>query len=197
MSEEFQLVAGHVVLDFANTLDHRFTPARTIEMLPSFDRLVDFALQSQLIEEPSGRRLKSGTDMRNGESVLRRAIEFRETLDQLFRSVISHRPPRGGCLESFNGFVAQYRKQETFSWKSGELVRSYADVVNTADWLLWLLVDSAASLLTSIDLVSVRECHDQSCRWLFLDQSKNHSRRWCSMDLCGNRSKVRRFREQT
>jgi len=197
MSEEFQIVAGHVVLDFANTLDYRFDPARTIEMLPSFERLVDFVLQSQLIEEPSGRRLKAGTDRRNAERVLRRAIEFRETLDQLLRSVIAHKAPRGSCLESFNGFVAQHRKQERFSWKSGELVRGYAEIVNTADWLLWLLVDSAASLLTSIDLVNVRECHDQSCRWLFLDQSKNHSRRWCSMDLCGNRSKVRRFREQT
>ena len=57
MSHPFQLVAGHVALDFANTLDFRFDPCRTVDLLPSYDRFVDFALQSGLITPAHAARL--------------------------------------------------------------------------------------------------------------------------------------------
>jgi predicted RNA-binding Zn ribbon-like protein len=60
------------------------------------------------------------------------------------------------------------------------------------DRVLWPAVVSAAELLTSDDLGRVRECASERCAWLFLDRSKNQSRRWCDMTVCGNRSKARR-----
>jgi predicted RNA-binding Zn ribbon-like protein len=196
MIVEFQLIAGHIALDFANTLDYRFDSARTIELIPSYERLVDFARQSRLITEPMSRRFKGLGNQRVSESVLKRAIQFRETVDPLFRSVIAKEPPKRNCLEKFNQFVRECRAHERFYWKSGEMVRGYGDVEHGPEDLLWLLIEPAASLLTSADFDHVRECHETSCRWLFLDHSKNHSRRWCSMKLCGNRSKIRRFRGQ-
>jgi len=56
----------------------------------------------------------------------------------------------------------------------------------------WLIVRSAADLLTSDKLHDVRACSAEDCRWLFLDISKNHSRRWCDMETCGNQAKARR-----
>ena len=56
----------------------------------------------------------------------------------------------------------------------------------------WLVVRSAADLLTSDKLRDVRACAAEDCRWLFLDISKNHSRRWCDMQTCGNQAKARR-----
>jgi predicted RNA-binding Zn ribbon-like protein len=61
------------------------------------------------------------------------------------------------------------------------------------DSVLWPIVQSASNLLTSHDLQSVRECGDDTCRWIFVDRSKNHSRRWCDMKVCGNRIKARNF----
>ncbi len=58
---------------------------------------------------------------------------------------------------------------------------------------LWLLCESAAELLTSAQLARVRSCGSPTCRWLFLDLSRNRTRRWCDMRLCGNRMKARRF----
>jgi len=53
---------------------------------------------------------------------------------------------------------------------------------------------SAAELLTSDNVDRVRECEDdRGCGYLFIDQSKNRSRRWCSMESCGNRAKARRY----
>ena len=64
----------------------------------------------------------------------------------------------------------------------------------SAELPLWQLSENAAELLTSDKLGLLRECAKQDCRWLFLDTSKNHTRRWCDMKLCGNRMKARRFK---
>jgi predicted RNA-binding Zn ribbon-like protein len=64
------------------------------------------------------------------------------------------------------------------------------------DRMLWPVIRSAADLLTSQDLWSVKICASDSCNWLFLDTSKNQSRRWCDMKSCGNRAKVHRHYER-
>jgi len=57
-----------------------------------------------------------------------------------------------------------------------------------------MLALSAAGLMTSPEMARVRACGSSDCRWLFLDTSKNHTRRWCDMKICGNRMKARRFK---
>ena len=63
--------------------------------------------------------------------------------------------------------------------------------------VLWPVVWSAVRLLSSPELASVRKCAAPGCGWLFVDGTKNGSRRWCSMSVCGNRDKVRRYRRRT
>jgi predicted RNA-binding Zn ribbon-like protein len=65
--------------------------------------------------------------------------------------------------------------------------------VNGLESILHPIVKSAADLLVSTQLQRLRVCADPECGWLFLDCSRNHSRRWCSMESCGNRAKARRF----
>jgi predicted RNA-binding Zn ribbon-like protein len=73
------------------------------------------------------------------------------------------------------------------------------DIVGAEDRLdriLWLLVDDAADLLSSELLDRVKECGGPDCSWLFLDESRNRSRRWCEMSECGNRAKQRRYQRR-
>jgi predicted RNA-binding Zn ribbon-like protein len=65
-----------------------------------------------------------------------------------------------------------------------------------ADTILMAVADSAAELLTSDSLPRVRQCGGLNCGWLFLDTTRNRSRRWCDMKDCGNRAKVRRYRQR-
>ena len=58
--------------------------------------------------------------------------------------------------------------------------------------MMWPIAHEAAELLTANELGRVRECPGPNCGWLFLDMSKNRSRRWCSMEVCGNAAKARR-----
>lgn len=63
--------------------------------------------------------------------------------------------------------------------------------------ILWPIAQSAAELLTSSELGTVRLCEAPDCAWLFLDQSCNRSRRWSDMKVCGNRQKARRHYQRT
>jgi predicted RNA-binding Zn ribbon-like protein len=82
------------------------------------------------------------------------------------------------------------RSAEGYEW-------SWAADEGGLDRMLWPIARSAADLLTSPELGSVRRCAREGCDWLFVDRSKNHSRRWCSMSLCGSRVKARRYYRRT
>ena len=62
----------------------------------------------------------------------------------------------------------------------------------SAPQLLAAVVWSAADLIVAARGNEIRQCANDACRWLFLDGSRNASRRWCDMSACGNRAKARR-----
>ena len=193
MPDPFQLVAGHVALDFANTLDNRYDPERRVELLPSYDRFIGFARQAGILTASQARRLSTGTGESEGQMVLARAIELREALHFLFLAVAGgERPPRP-ALETLNRFLLEARLPQEIEWGHGEFHRRAADFAATPAAPLIPIVEAAAELLTSPDIAHVRECSSRTCRWLFLDHSKNHTRRWCDMKICGNRAKAQRF----
>ncbi len=194
MEDEFQLVAGHLALDFANTLDWRFDRQRLVELLPTYERFLAFARQYGVISEQQLSRLLLRTSNRDAVRALQRAIELREAVDSIFRSSAAGHLPGRSCLQTLNRFLAAPRIPEVIVRQRSEFVRCCGDLAERPDGPLWPIVDAAASLLTSPDRAHVHECGEPSCRWLFLDCSKNQSRRWCDMRICGNRSKVQRFR---
>jgi predicted RNA-binding Zn ribbon-like protein len=195
VANRFQLVAGHLALDFANTLDYRFDVNRRVDLLRDYTRLVEFARQSQIITRRQAKRLLQTTSA-DRTAALRRGIRLREALDSLFRSVVSGKSPRRSCLQTLNRLLASTRPRYAVSCQGSEFIR-VSNFVSKPDAPLGFIGEAAASLLTSPDCRYIRECADSSCRWLFLDHSKNHSRRWCDMKICGNRSKVRRFRARS
>lgn len=194
MAKEFQLVAGHVALDLANTLDYRYDPQRLIDLLPTYESFLAFAAQSGIITPRQAHKLISETAPADRARAFRQAVKLRETLHRLFQSIATSHAPNRSCLKEFNRFLLQGGIPEAISWHNDEFIRGYRDLAETAFAPLWPIVDAAANLLTSPDRHHIRECSEQSCRWLFLDHSKNHSRRWCDMKICGNRSKAQRFR---
>ena len=194
MKHNFQLVAGHLALDFANTLDWRFDPERRVDLIPTYESFLEFAMQSAVISLKDVETLLTRTSKRESFRTLRRAVDLRETLDRLFRSIAVGSSPSRSCLAKFNHFLADSRIPHFIIRRGSEFVCAPVDLSITSDGPLWPIVDAAASLLTSPDRVRIRECGEPTCRWLFLDNSKNQSRQWCSMKICGNRAKVQRFR---
>jgi predicted RNA-binding Zn ribbon-like protein len=193
MAKDFQLVAGHLALDFANTLDYRCDRERLVELLPTYERFLAFAAQCGVITGEQARNLLVQTRERDAKRTLEEVIELRETLYFLFRSVATGEAPGRSWLRTFNRFLADARVPEAIVWHTPDFIRGCRNLAERPDGPLWPIIDAAANLLTSPDRHHIRECSEETCRWLFLDRSKNHSRRWCDMRICGNRSKSRRF----
>jgi predicted RNA-binding Zn ribbon-like protein len=193
MPEEFQLVAGHIALDFANTLDNRYDPARTVELLPSYADFLRFARQSGVLPAAQENRLRRDVRGYDAAKAHEQVIELREALYALFSSVARGQAPPRGSLRSLNRFLAEAHVPDTVIWEKGDYLWRRADLAETPAGPLWPIVESAARLVTSDERFHIRECSADTCRWLFLDHSKNHSRRWCDMKICGNREKAQRF----
>lgn len=192
---KFQIVAGELSLDFVNTFDNRPVPERYKELIVDYKNLVDFAaqaggidpsLQSALIREAEAHPAKAS-------AVLTRALQLRETLYRILKARLAGRRIDETDRHAFSAELAEalsYRQLQ--ATRTGFRLEWTKEPVNLeAVW--WPIADSAAHLLTSLDLALVRECNAKTCRWMFVDRSKNHSRRWCDMKVCGNRTKARKF----
>jgi len=121
-----------------------------------------------------------------------RAVDVREVIYRLFYAIAEGDEPHQHDLVVLNAELAEamshaslVRKDDGYTWDWSASEPELAVV-------LWHVVRSAAELLTTEKLQDVRACAADDCRWLFLDISKNHSRRWCDMQTCGNQAKARR-----
>jgi predicted RNA-binding Zn ribbon-like protein len=202
MLAPFQLFAGHPVLDLVNTRDNRFIAEGPIERLGSYEDLLAFVRQSELL---NGRRI--GALTRQGRSsggveALRGARELREALAAVFYGALGPaRKPSPQVIKTLERHFLDAGRHQELVWQRQS---ADPDMSSRARWdwgrfetslelPVWVLAQSAASLLTSSVIDHVHMCTSETCRWLFLDSSKNHSRRWCNMKICGNRMKVRRW----
>ena len=190
----FDLTSGLLCLDFANTVDDR-TEIHPQELLMSFKDLVSWSQQAQVLTEQEVQRLfkKAGQHTSEATRVLKRAVEIREAIFRIFKAVAEDVTPEDEDLVTLSAVVAEAQKHAQLVPGTKGFHWDWAGKSNDLDCMLWPVVRSAADFLTSDDLDTVRVCASDSCNWLFIDTSKNHSRRWCNMKSCGNREKARRF----
>jgi predicted RNA-binding Zn ribbon-like protein len=184
------------VLAFVNTLSARLTDA-PVERLVSYDALVDWAREQHLIPAAAAERLvhEARRHPHQAAAVLARAREFREALNGLAVSIDHERPPGpavlatiGDCLAAAYANGRLVAHQGALQWAAG------AD--DDLNRILWEIGRAAGRLVLSPRLSRIRACAASDCGWWFMDDTKNRSRRWCDMKVCGNREKVRRFRHK-
>jgi predicted RNA-binding Zn ribbon-like protein len=203
MPAPFQLLASHPALDFVNTLDNRFVATGPIELLPTYTDLLAFIEQAGVLNTRQISALRIKRHAAQAVKVLSRAHDLRESLASAFYEISAKGRPPHESLMRIEEYSLEAQSHRQLVW-----IRASAsagdEAVYRANWdwesresdvelPLWAIAQSAADLLTSHAMVHVHECGSPSCRWLFLDTSKNHSRRWCDMTICGNRMKARRF----
>jgi predicted RNA-binding Zn ribbon-like protein len=188
----FDLSGGSLSLDFANTWSDRGRPET--EKLRGYLDLLAFARQSGLSTGAWETRLaaRAERDPQAAAAALARGRDLRENLYRIFSAVAASLPPAPADLERLNAALPEVlshlrleRREEGFGW-------TWAAPAEPLEAPLLPILRSAAELLTSAELPQVRECAAVDCTWLFLDRSRNRSRRWCSMETCGNRAKAHR-----
>jgi predicted RNA-binding Zn ribbon-like protein len=193
----FDLTGGYLCLDFANTLDNR-TGERRQELLNSYRDLVAWGEQARIVTDKEARQLLEEEEKHPADAavVLQHAIILREALYRILEKAVEDVVPEKPDLLILSEALAQGMAQaqivaegDGFSWGWVAKEEALASI-------LWIVARSAAELLTSELRPGVRLCAADDCGWLFLDTSKNHSRRWCNMKSCGNRAKARRYIER-
>jgi predicted RNA-binding Zn ribbon-like protein len=188
------LESGRVCLDFANTNDWHASE-RPVETLKTYVDLVNWAEARRLLSRAEAKRLRQAgaRQPEAAEAVRAEAARFREAMYAVFLAHIRGRPAGANDLATLDAGLeralahARVRPEgEGFAWQ-------WAGPPDALDRMLWPIGHSAAELLTSPELERVGQCADErGCGWLFLDTTKNRSRRWCAMKDCGNRAKARR-----
>ncbi len=188
---EFKLVAGHAALDFANTLDNRYDPPNAMDLLASYEDLLGFCEQSAVITRAQAEALARRGE-RDKQDALQTARALREAIEGLFSSKARDKTPAAEDLGLLNHQVKNVLAHRQLIASAGSFHWSWEGIDRDAQAPVQLIAFAAAELLASDTVAFVRECQSETCRWLFLDLSKNHTRRWCDMKLCGNRVKARR-----
>jgi predicted RNA-binding Zn ribbon-like protein len=176
-----QLHGGAPALDYINTIDPRFGPS-AVDLLSSPEALCSWAQFAGLVES-----------LRVDPRAFRRALTVRNTLDAIFRAVAKGRQPRPGDLTKLRDAYLAVLTRARLVGEPGSLEWELPARAGI-DALLLPVLTSALELLQTP--ARIRECPGANCGWLFIDETKNGSRKWCSMDLCGSRDKMRRYRSR-
>lgn len=191
---QFELMGGPVCLDFVNTLDDRFTDHEK-ELLASYRDLARFAEDTGVLSAEQAARLCARSDElpEVAKRVLRSATRMRESMSEIFYARVREQAVPKTSLGVLNEYVQQAAQHATLVPHAEHFEWALEGAQNDLETPLWGIARSAAELLASDQLQFVRACASPACEWLFLDESKNHRRRWCDMTKCGNRAKVRSF----
>jgi predicted RNA-binding Zn ribbon-like protein len=183
-----------VCLDFANTLDDRFSD-NPRELLACYEDVARFAEDAGLLDAREADQLITVSEhlVKDAEKARKRAIELREAIYGVFWALVQKESAPAQDLAALNRWVQDAAQHRTLVEKRGRFGWRFDPPGEDLLSPLWPIAYSAAELLASERAQYVRACASKTCEWLFLDESKNHGRRWCDMTKCGNRAKVRAF----
>lgn len=192
--ERIELIAGTPCLDFINSVSDHLGPAST-ERLCSYTDLVFWTARCGLIDAAEQVRFTAlgRKRPRSAAAALKTALRFREAAFRVFLAITADTAPAGSDLAEVNRLVKQAQAQLELVSVAGHYHLSWRETESAPEQILWRVARAMAELMTSDALLTVRVCAGEACGWLFLDKSRNHLRRWCSMSDCGNRAKARDF----
>jgi len=178
----FFYAAGYPCLDFANTFDHRHTP-------PEYDFLSD--RETVLKWGQKAGILTSNRPARVIPSArsLKRIVQTRQQVFELFSPFTRSTLPKAEVVNAFSLRLQAFASKMTLAHSPGGY-RMVCTAKDPLEQIECAILQSAITLLQSNQTDRIRECN--GCGWLFFDSTRNQSRRWCTMAICGNRAKARR-----
>ena len=189
----FLFVANRPILDLLNTKP--VLAQGPTELLPDFHAVERWFIASGIVHSAKTKRLlRSWRDVAASEDFLKELIAFRERLRDAVVRMETGSTPSDEFIRDVNALLLQHPSRALLGKTEGKITwKSLFDPQEPAD--LWApIVASAANLLTETETQRLRKC--ESCVVHFFDTSKKGSRRWCSMNICGNKFKVAAYQQR-
>ena len=185
----FLFVGNQLCLDFINT---RFVlNGQQVDLLATFSDMVTWLAQVHLLTGDGAKKMeRQWGDQPKGTQTLEQARAFRAALREMVERIAAGRAVPEAATKAINEMLRYRIGYPQLTRRSGKFERGYQAESQDANQLLGLLAEAATNLLCTCDLSLIKKCQNPACVLFFYDTTKNHARHWCSMTICGNRSKV-------
>lgn len=195
--KKFEFIGGSLCLDLANTIGGARGEMSATEYLTNYHDLLNWALQAGLTSEDEAVHLDIQARSHTVEAgtVLERVRKLREAIYRIYSAIATGAVPLETDVSLLNEELARGLQQARIITAPVGYAWGWAEA-EALDSMIAPVARATADLLTDPTLSHVRECASLTCTWLFIDETKNHSRRWCDMKTCGNANKVNRFRSR-
>jgi predicted RNA-binding Zn ribbon-like protein len=192
------LIGSDLAFDFANTSSGRGGPEH-MEHLRAPEHVVAWARHAKVLAPADGDFIARtiAEDPSSGRELLRRALELRQVIYEIGSAIVHGKQPVASGTDALASIhaacVAQAHLvpfQSNFAWQ-------WRPADGIAEAILGPITLSALTLLAQADVSRIKQCAGEHCGWLFFDTTKNKRRRWCEMEVCGNRAKQRAHRAKS
>ena len=184
--DNFLFVGEHVVTDFANT---KLKPSgKLIDLLQTPEDVKRWFQEANLLFNTEELLLDS--------NFFKELIEYRDLLKDSFLNYLDNNKNLDGLVKRTNEILKTNQVLLQLSHTQGEYKQTFVPYKKDSNIFLITIAIEVSQLLNSKQFQYLKRCHNHECILLFIDTSKNHSRRWCSMEMCGNRSKVNNFNKR-
>ena len=185
----FFFIGNHPCLDFINT--QIVQNGHPVDLLGTFSDFVTWLVQAGLLDKEEAKKAERKWNGKpQGMQTLDQAREFRVSLGELVERLAADKPVPPAAIAAINRILRYRVGYDQVTRCSGKFEQVFQAESQEANVLLGLLAKSASDLLTTCELSLIKKCQNSACVFFFYDTTKNHARHWCSMSICGNRTKV-------
>jgi predicted RNA-binding Zn ribbon-like protein len=182
-----------LVFNFINTVHSRTEDDEPFEYLSSYKKLLEWCERLEVLPLDRIKKLSAFSDSHPETTArsLKEIIVAREMLYRFFSNIAAGEPVGESDLDAFNQLLSKSLKKLRFISEGKNVRLDWEDEEPDLKEPIWRVMKSAYDVLTEEAFERIKEC--EACGWVFLDQSKNRSRRWCSMESCGSNYKAKKY----
>jgi predicted RNA-binding Zn ribbon-like protein len=189
----FLFVANKPILDFLNTKP--VLADGLTELLPDVRALERWLIASGMLASPKSRSIvRNWRHSTEAAAFLRQLVAFRERLREAVVRIESGSTPSDAFLAEVNSLLLQYPLHSSVHKRNGRVIKETRFEVRKPTDFWAPIIDATADILAEAESARIRKC--ESCVVHFFDTSKKGSRRWCSMNICGNKLKVAAYQQR-
>jgi predicted RNA-binding Zn ribbon-like protein len=186
--QPFLYVGNHLCLDFINT--QMILRGNLTDLLGGYEDLVAWLVQAKIVNTAQAAVVRTQWSHKDQEQFFKQGIVFRNTLREMVKRIVARQSVPGSAVASINQLLSRRPGYPQLVCTKGRFERQFRSQAAQKDDLLVPLAEAAGDILCSGNLSLVKKCGNAACILYFYDTTKNHTRNWCSMQLCGNRIKV-------
>lgn len=185
---QIQFVGGRLCLDFLNTQTRKQN--QEIDLLTDSDHLLSWLRSANVLAEEEADLLREQWSQKEDEEqALQKALALRTAFRCVVESVREEQPAPSAALAEMNALLAETLTHSQVHQQGMKFTRSENTTPPATRWLV-VIVQDAIDLLCNADLSLLKQCDGPTCIRFFYDTTKNHKRRWCSVEKCGSRAKA-------